>query len=88
MSNDNTDLKRQGPPAVFCGMDALIHRLSALKIRTEDQHINNEISEVVVELHLLDNGLYRLRHERSWVDEHDLDLAIDRFRSIQKRGTQ
>ena len=72
--------KGQYSPVVFCGVDALVQRLTALAMQTEKLHINNEINAVVAELYLLDNCLHRLRHERSLVDEQDIDLTIDRLR--------
>ncbi len=88
MSSDITNPRGQHHSVVFCGVDALVQRLSVLAMQTVDQQINNEINAVVAELYLLDNSLYRLRYERSWVDEQDIDMAIDRLRSVQQRGAR
>lgn len=84
MNNDFATLKKQ--PRVFSGLDALVLRLRALVICTEDLHINNELNAVITELRLLDSCLNRIRYERTRVDERDVDQAIDRLRSLQQEG--
>ena len=82
MTCNITKRKGQHPAVVFCGVAALIRRLSALAIQSDNPHISNEIKVVVTELQILDNSLHRLRHERSWVDKRDVDQAIERLRCI------
>jgi hypothetical protein len=86
MNRNSTKLKRQYPSVPFCGLAVLIRRLSSLSMRKMDVHTNNEIVEVGEELHRLDSSLHRLRHERSLVDEQDIDLAIDRLRGTHQGG--
>ena len=88
MNGDNSNSKEQRQPVAFSGVDALVKRLAALAIQANEPHCKNEINAVVAELHLLDNSLSRLRHERSWVDEQDVDLLIDRLRCARQRGAQ
>lgn len=65
---------------LFCGVDALVRRLSDLAMVTRDLHTNNEINEVVSELYLLDAALGRLMSERKFVDDQDVDTFLDRLR--------
>lgn len=74
----NNDLQpRQPAIKVFCGVQALQRRLNAT---TADQQKFDAIYSVVEELYLLDDCLARLRHDRRFFDERDLDQAIDRLR--------
>lgn len=64
----------------FCGLRALISHLKKLAIKTTDPQTFDEIYEAVEELYRLDDCLANLRYERAFVDEHDIDQAIDRLR--------
>lgn len=70
----------------FCGLSALIERLEKLSAASDSWHVDDEIREIISELRLLDGTLSRLRHERAYVDERDIDLAIDRLRRLEQRG--
>jgi len=67
-------------PSVFCGVDALVHKLTELAMVSTDLHVNKVINEIATELYLLDAGLRRLKEDRSWVSVEDVNLFIDRLR--------
>ncbi len=63
----------------FCGLQPLISQLKEIAT-AGNWHTFDEIYAVVEELQRLDDALSRLRYERSYVDEADIDQAIDRLR--------
>lgn len=69
----------------FCGLHPLISRLKEIATAGNWQAFD-EIYDAVEELQRLDNALVRLRCERSYVDEADIDLFIDRLRCVSQRG--
>lgn len=64
----------------FCGLWPLMSHLKTVATHTADPQTFNEIYAAVEELQRLDDALARLRYERSFVDESDIDQAIDRLR--------
>ncbi|KAB2889328.1 MAG: hypothetical protein F9K32_13090 [Desulfobulbaceae bacterium] len=54
--------------------------LKTVATHTADMRTFDEIYAAVEELQRLDDALARLRYERSFVDESDIDQAIDRLR--------
>ena len=72
--------KNNGPDnRPFCGLQPLITRLKEIATAGNWQAFD-EIYDAVEELQRLDDALARLRYERSFVDESDIDQAIDRMR--------
>ena len=70
----------------FCGLQPLISHLKAVATKPAGKRTFDEIYEAVEELQRLDDALVRLRYERSFVDESDIDQAIDRLRGCRHRG--
>lgn len=70
------------PPKMFCGVDALVKRLSTLAMETDSQYLNNEINNIVSELYLLDAALGLLLTSRTWGNIDDVDRFIKRLRAV------
>lgn len=86
MGNDPRTNGKRLLSGTFCGVQLLSKRLSALESQSDNMAINKEIRAVVSELALLDAGLDRLRHERHFVDEQDIDHFLDRLRGGRQGG--
>lgn len=65
---------------VFCGVQPLSRRMALLSRITTDTLACNELDAMVGELALLDAVLNRLQYELDFIDECDIDQAIDRLR--------
>jgi len=75
------DLQNERPTIkVFCGVQAFSRRMALLSRTTTDNLARAELATMVDELAVLDAVLKRLQHERGFVDESDIDQAIDRLR--------
>nr|WP_320010594.1 hypothetical protein [uncultured Desulfobulbus sp.] len=75
-------------PAIrlFCGVQPLKKRISLLTKFTAEPLSYREATVIVEELELLDAVLKRLRYERGFLDELDIDQAIDRLRRGPEGG--
>ncbi|MDD2468531.1 MAG: hypothetical protein PHI97_31520 [Desulfobulbus sp.] len=58
-------------PQIFCGINPLIDHISEID--------NVSKSHLINELQLLRRALDRLRHERQFLDESDIDSFLDRL---------
>ncbi len=64
----------------FIGVAPLVSRLAALATKTSRIGMSDELNEIASELFHLDAGLARIKTERHFVDESDLDAFVDRLR--------
>lgn len=79
-----TQKQANRPP--FCGLQEVLQRLKAISLETPDRQKFDEIFAVIEELYSLDDSLVRLRYERHFVDEQDIDQVIDRLRGTRQGG--
>lgn len=64
-------LRDTNEPQTFCGINPLINHIS--------ENSNVSRSHLIHELQLLRRALDRLRHERQYFDESDIDSFLDRL---------
>ena len=77
-----SELPENNSPAnrPFIGLWPLMSQLKKVATHTTDRRTFDKICAAVEELQRLDEALARLRYERSFVDESDIDQAVDRLR--------
>ena len=76
------EITQQGREVAFIGVDALLRKLADIAVDVTSCSINDDLNDIVEQLYLLDDGLRRLRDERAYVDDCDVNRFIDMLRGV------